>query len=241
MGAKTSIIIQSTDSPIETLSNSPVLDRKRSLEIAESLFPEYILKPVNDESLSSVYPADDILLVGNFGDTTVIIARELACDKPSEMYPGYILDSGTTTLHCSHSYSDWFAFGHWVDGKLRRSLSISSEDATMEDEGERMGFEKPYWDGEFPLFEEGEEEEAADYPFIFHPIDLGDAAMLYFLGFEVEGNEAKINPYNIALLCFKFIDRPEGEDCPPQSETITYPNQNSDSKTSKKSWWKFWH
>lgn len=51
-----------------------------------------------------------------------------------------------------HSVVDWFAFAVWTDGELVRSLSISGgEGRIIEDIGQRLSFEPPYWEGTHPV------------------------------------------------------------------------------------------
>lgn len=97
-----------------------------------------------------------------------------------------------------YSVLDWFAVGIWKDGKLQRSLSLSS-DGVLEDIGSRLPFEEPYWAGEHPVVDPDVD---GDYPFAFHPLELGDAALLEFFGFQLEGppDSSRVNPDDIPLL-----------------------------------------
>ncbi|EMI56274.1 hypothetical protein RSSM_02293 [Rhodopirellula sallentina SM41] len=54
----------------------------------------------------------------------------------------------------------------------------------MEDIGERLPFEIPFWNGVYPAVDDEEKE---DYPFPFHPLELGEAALLNFFGYQIEG------------------------------------------------------
>jgi hypothetical protein len=47
-----------------------------------------------------------------------------------------------------------------------------------------MGAREPFWPGRHPVIEDGGE---SDYPFPFHPLDLGEAALRSFFGYQLEG------------------------------------------------------
>ena len=117
---------------------------------------------------------------------------------------------GRIHLHAQHSVVDWFAFGVWRSGELIRSLSVSPDFGVMEDVGERMPFEVPFWDGAHPAVDEEEEEE---YGLPFHPLELSEVALPELFGFVLEGMplEDSIEPDEVSLL--RYAKRP---------------------------WWKFW-
>ncbi|WP_165425412.1 hypothetical protein [Streptomyces sp. BK022] len=110
-------------------------------------------------------------------------------DRPSEL-PQHLVAASRGRrlyLHAMHSVVDWLAFAVWDDGKLVRSLSLSPDSGVIEDIGERLPFELPYWEGRHPVepFPPFEDEEP--YPLPFHPLELGERALLEFFGFYVEG------------------------------------------------------
>jgi hypothetical protein len=109
-----------------------------------------------------------------------------------------------------------------TDGVLIRSLSVSPDTGVIEDIGDRMAFEMLYWHGEHPAVDP--EEEPHGYPLPFHPLELAEAALREFLGFQLEGIEdpALLAPERIPMLCFDEYGR------------ASAPAQD------KKAWWKFW-
>lgn len=216
MGAKTRMLITSAGNACETLTKRPSLDRDAAQAYAQSLFPNETLSQIEDGHLSYTNPPDDQLRVGSYGDAKVLAAKEFGMDYPSMLAKQFIPKSGVTTLHAMHSSVDWFAFAHWIDGRLIRALSLSPDSGVLEDIGEHMEFEKPYWAGEFPAVEEGEEDE---YPFDFHPLELAEAALLHFFGYQLEGyvDRDLVDPEEFPLLRFK--------------RTLNSPN---------KPWWKVW-
>ena len=184
MGAKTWMLVTSSGSASETLSKGPALDRNAALVHAQSLFSGETHSQLEDGDLCCTNPPDDQLFVGSYGDVKVIAASEFGIDYPSKLPGDFVPNTGWATLHAMHSVADWFAFAHWVDGKLLRSLSLSPDHGVMEDVGERLTIERPYWDGEFPAVDDEEDD---DYPFPFHPLELGEAALLNFFGYQIEG------------------------------------------------------
>ena len=79
-----------------------------------------------------------------------------------------------------HSVSDTFAYAIWEHGRLVRSQCLSPDDGIVENIGDPLPFEAPYWAGEHPAGDR--------YPLPFHPLDLGgDAALRELFGFILEG------------------------------------------------------
>ncbi len=199
MGAKTWMLVTSSGNASETLAKRPALDRDAALAYAQSLFPNETLSQLEDGDLYYTNPPDDQLFVGSYGDVKIIAANEFGIDYPSRLPDSYVANAGHTTLHAMHSVVDWFAFALWVDGKLLRSLSLSPDHGVMEDIGERLAFERPYWDGKFPAVDDEEDE---GYPFPFHPLELGEAALLNFFGYQIEGyaDQNLIEPEDFPLI-----------------------------------------
>ncbi len=79
-----------------------------------------------------------------------------------------------------HSVVDWFAFARRNSGQLVRSLSLSPDSGIMEDIGQRFSFEEPFWSGQ-------PDDSEDDYPFPFHPLELGEAALKEWFGYQLEG------------------------------------------------------
>ncbi|MYN09963.1 DUF6928 family protein [Pseudoduganella aquatica] len=205
MGAKTWMLVYSKGNPVEILMGSPALDRDATIALAKRLFVSERLEPLGDGDLSSTCPADDVLVVGCFPGLTVVAAKEFGIDYPSRLPAKFLeaMPGHGVYLHAMHSVVDWFAYAVWADGKLQRSLSLSPDSGVLEDIGERQSFEAPYWDGEHPAVDS--EEDAADYPFVFHPLDMGEAALLSLFGYQLEGmiDPTHLQPESIPLMRFK--------------------------------------
>lgn len=201
MGAKNWMLVSADGDARPALASKAPLDRDASTALARQLFPEYHLTPLDDGDLYYTNPPKDEIFVGVFGGVSVVAAAEFGIDHPSRLPERFIAPSGTTTLHAMHSVVDWLAFATWQDGKLVRSLSLSPDSGILEDIGDHLEFEAPYWQGKHPATEDDEEEYALD----FHPLDLGEAALLSFFGYQLEGylEHNLIDPESFPLLHFK--------------------------------------
>lgn len=186
MGAKTWMLaILETDARA-VLAERPVLDRAATDLLAQALFPQEPLEALSDADLASTNPPDEQLLIGCFPGVTIVSAHEFAIDRPSELPQRFLQAAGarTVVLHAMHSVVDWFAFAVWRGGKLERSLSLTPDDGILENIGPKMAFELPFWNGEHPVdVDDGE----PPYPFPFHPLELGEAALAEFFGYQLEG------------------------------------------------------
>ena len=115
-----------------------------------------------------------------------------------------IAGPGSLWLLAMHSVVDFFAFGHWTNGHQIRSLSVSGESGSiLEDIGPRLPFELPFWDGAQRSVV-ADDEADGDNPLPFHPLELGEAALLAVLGFQYEGfvDPSHIDPGSIPMCRF---------------------------------------
>lgn len=205
MGAKSWMVVYSDSDIASTLRSEPSLDRDASTLLARKLFPEFQLKALDDETLVSACPPDDEILVACYPGLSIVAASEFSIDYPSTL-PGRFLDSSLGSsihLHAMHSAVDWLAFALWKHGVLRRSLSLSPDSGILEDIGDRLDFEVPFWEGNHPAIDPDEDQES--YPLPFHPLELGEAALAEFFGYQLEGvfDPTHLEPDRIALMRFK--------------------------------------
>lgn len=202
VGAKTCMLVYSPESAKDALANAPEPDRAATSRFAGELFPRDTLEPLEDGSLAWTYAQDGELCIGCFPGVSVVAAKEFAIDRPSRLASRFITagNGGTITLHAMHSVVDWFAFAQWRNGTLVRSLSLSPDDGVIEEVGERLAFEEPYWAGRYPAVDDDED----DYPLPFHPLDLGEAALREFFGYQLEGmhDPRMLDPETVALMRF---------------------------------------
>ncbi len=134
---------------------------------------------------------------------SILAAKEFGIDYPSKLPAPFISvgGGGTVYLHAMHSVLDWFAYAHWINGQLVRSLSLSPDSGILEDIGQQLPFEEPFWSGKNPASDD--EEDA--YIFPFHPLELGEAALKEFFGYQLEGfiDPALLQPESIPLVKYK--------------------------------------
>lgn len=214
MGAKTWMLVYADSSAREALGARPQLDREATQRLASTLFPGEKLELLGGGDLSDTCPPDDELYIGCFQGVSVVAAKEFGIDYPSKLAKRFVAagSGGTIFLHAMHSVVAWFAYAKWVNGKLHRTLSLSSDSGILEDIGQRLPFEKPYWSGEHPAIDDEEENDA--YPFPFHPLELGGAALRELFGYQLEGfvDPTLLEPEAIHLVRYK----------------------------RSRSWWRFW-
>jgi len=205
MGAKTWMLVYSDGRARDTLRTRPALNRQATEALARKLFPSEQLTPLEDGSLTGTNPNDNEIVVGCFAGVSVVAAKEFGIDYPSRLASRFVQAgaAGTIYLHAMHSVVDWFAFAIWRAGRLERSLSLSPDSGVLEDIGAKMAFELPYWGGEHPAVDAKDEDNV--YPFPFHPLDLGEAALAEFFGYQLEGfiDESMFDPDDITLMRYK--------------------------------------
>lgn len=208
MGAKTWMLVYADGNARERLAASPKLDRAATQAAAARLFPKERLLPLPDGSLTWTNPPGNELHIGSFQGVTIVAATEFGIDYPSKL-PRRFLEHAvghTVYLHAMHSVVDWFAFAVWRNGKLERSLSVSPDSGVLEDIGTRLDFETPYWSGQHPAIDpEDADPNDAPYPVPFHPLELGEAALREFFGYQLEGyiDDKLLDTDSIPLMCYK--------------------------------------
>lgn len=235
MGAKTCLLAH-VDAGLDArtiLSANPALDEEATRALVDALFPAArFAEPVADD-LSTTYLSDRSVVAGIFPGLRLIVSAEVAAAAPSELPSEFIDGEGTTILHVMHSVSDWLAFAVWKDGVLVRSLCVSPDDGVTEDIGERLAFEQPFWDGEHRVCDP---EEEPGYPLPFHPLELGEEALLEFFGFQIEGplDAALFDPASVRMLRFDEFGR-FARPVPAAMALAGTP-----PAAGAKPWWKFW-
>jgi hypothetical protein len=205
VGAKTWMLVFSDGDPSVRLKTKPTLDREASLRLAASLFPKEALEEIGTGDLSCTCPPDEEIYIGCFPGLAIVAAKEFGIDYPSRLTQHFLAAGpfGEAWLHAMHSAVDWFAYAHWSNGRLVRSLSLSSDMGLLEDKGGHMTFEEPYWAGRYPVADPVDDPEP--YPLPFHPLDLGEAALRALFGYQLEGyfDAALIEPEDVPLLKLK--------------------------------------
>ena len=189
------------------LASGPKLDEAASIQLAEKLFPAEKLEQLGAGSLSFTSPPDDEIHIGCFPGVAVVAAKEFGGDYPSRISPHFLTahPRRSVVLHAMHSSVDWFALAKWSDGRLVRSLSLSPDSGVLEDIGEKLPFERPFWAGEYPAVDP--EEEPEGYPLPFHPLELGEEALVNLFGYHLEGPVVGYDPESIPLLRLRRLAR----------------------------------
>lgn len=208
MGAKTWMLVYVDGDARSLLASKPVLDRVATADMAARLFPREKLEPQPDGCLSWTCPPNDEISIGCYPNLTIVAAKEFGIDKPSALAARFVKQAGAGTLylHAMHSVVDWFAFAVWRGGRLERALSVAPDSGVIEDIGPRLPFELPYWAGEHPAVDpEDLDEGEPAYPFSFHPLELGEAALREFFGYQLEGyiDATLLETDSIPLMRFK--------------------------------------
>ncbi|WP_377154808.1 DUF6928 family protein [Roseateles sp. UC29_93] len=226
MGAKTWMLVISDGDARAALEGQPALDRDATRALAERLFPGESLELIGEGDLSYTDPPDPLMFIGCFPGVSIIAASEFAVDHPSQL-PGRFLDIAgkrRITLHAMHSVVDWFAFAVWEDGRLIRSLSLSPDSGILEDIGEPLPFEAPYWAEQQRVTSDPGEDA---YPLPFHPLELGEEVLLARFGYQLEGSgAASVDPFSIPLLHFQ--------------RSGTRRKAATEETSEPSPWWKFW-
>lgn len=226
MGAKTCLIVQTEGDARGILAAIPTPDEACTSDFVASLFPDCRFAAPVDADLSCTYVRDGCVVAGCFPGLRIVVSSAVAVDRPSRLPTEFIARRGTTFLHAMHSVVDWFAFAVWENGVLVRSLSVAPDSGVIEDLGDRLAFEMPYWAGAHPAADPDDEpdDEPDDDPLPFHPLELGEAALREFLGFQIEGivDASLLEPERVRM--FRF-------------ETPAAAQRRS---TARRPWWKFW-
>lgn len=205
MGAKTWMLVASAGRPGEFLRDRPQMDRSATAALAKRLFSSERLVELTDGDLTNTCPPDDVIVAACYPGVSILAAAEFGIDRPSTL-PGRCVDAfpgQSVYLHAMHSAVDWFAFAMWEHGQCRRALSLSPDNGLLEDIGEKLPFERAFWAGEHPALDPDEEDDA--YPFPFHPLELGEAALGAMFDYHLEGymTEAIPAPEAIGLMRFQ--------------------------------------
>ena len=203
MGAKTWMLVYSEGNAAAALKNRPTLDRAATLQLVSGLFPKHKFESVGEGNLSYTCPPAKEVHAACFSGVSILAAKEFGIDHPSKLPASFISAGGRgrVYLHVMHSVVDWLAFAQWNNGQLVRSLSLSPDSGIIEDIGERLPFEKPFWLAQHPA----PGGEKTGYPLPFHPLELGEAALKEFFGYQLEGpiDPSLLDPKSIPLVKYK--------------------------------------
>jgi hypothetical protein len=204
VGAKTWMLVYSEGDAPHILAKYPEIDRGKTLQLVTTAFPKHKIADLEDTTLLNTCPPRRKLIAGWFPGVSILAAEEFGIDYPSKLTAHYVGLAGSkkTYLFAMHSVVDFFAFAVWESGVLTRSLSVSSESGIIEDIGDRLAFELPFWSGVHPAVDP-EDDAREKHPLKFHPLELGDATLSNLMGFSMESPYPTdiVDPQKIQLMC----------------------------------------
>ncbi|MBC9719357.1 hypothetical protein H9Y04_43295 [Streptomyces sp. TRM66268-LWL] len=191
MGAKTGLLVYADGNAPGLLRQVNAADLDRTVAMMRRLYPGWEIEQSEGSNLcDGVYPPNGTVYAASWPGVEVIGDQGVMIDAPSQL-PEHLVAASAgrrLVLHAMHSVVDWLAFAVWEDGRLVRSLSLSPDSGIIENIGEPLPFELPYWAGDRPadiVPWPGEEEEPYALP--FHPLDMGEDALRALCGFIQEG------------------------------------------------------
>ncbi len=217
MGAKTGLLLYAEGDVPCLLRQVGAADVEQTSVMMRRLHPGCEIEESDGSHLyDGVYPPDGTAYAASWPGVEIVCNRRVMIDYPSQL-PRHLVAASAgrrLVLHAMHSVVDWLAFAVWEDGRLIRSLSLSPEAGVIENIGEPLPFELPYWAGDRPadvIPWPGEEEEPYALP--FHPLELGEDALRALCGFIQEGmpEPGDVDAENIELHGFR-VSEPHGPD-----------------------------
>jgi hypothetical protein len=215
LGAKTGLLVYADGHAPDLLRQVGKADPEQTSAMMRRLYPGWEIEACEGSALySGVYPLDGTAYAASWPGVEIVCDRRVMIDTPSQL-PRHLVAASAgrrLILHAMHSVVDWLAFAVWEDGRLIRSLSLSPDHGIIENIGEPLPFELPYWAGHRPAdVIPWPGEEAEPYALPFHPLELAEDALRELCGFVQEGmpEPGDVDTENIALHGFAVRD-PEG-------------------------------
>ncbi|MEU2554624.1 DUF6928 family protein [Streptomyces sp. NPDC014684] len=191
MGAKTGFLVYADGDVPGLLREVGPADLEQTASMMRRLYPGWEIEESEGSKLSSgVYPPEGTAYSASWPGVEFIGDQRMMIDVPSEL-PEHLVAASAgrrLVLHAMHSVVDWLAFAVWEDGRLVRSLSLSPDNGIIENIGEPLAFELPYWSGDRPAdVIPWPDEDEEPYPLQFHPLEMGEDALRALCGFVLEG------------------------------------------------------
>ncbi|GAA1687714.1 hypothetical protein GCM10009830_39100 [Glycomyces endophyticus] len=200
MGAKAGLIHLGGGIPAHALAGGPAFDPERSAALAATILGGPVA-PAGARTLAEggVWPERGTICVGAGEHTALVGYAEICPDRPGTItdWIRAVAPGGDAHGVFMHSVVDFGAVAVWEHGEIRRSISLAPDSGVMDDLGDPLTFEAPFWNGDHAVDE--------DYPLPFHPLDFGEAALLALFGFGIEGSPAAyaFDPGTVALPAFR--------------------------------------
>ncbi|MFE1771397.1 DUF6928 family protein [Streptomyces sp. NPDC059008] len=205
MGSKAAVVVVAEGDPRDTFRSMPEIRFSRSKALAERVLGTAVRETEPLPLDLAVWPDSGTVCTASLPGFDVICSRELAQSSPSrltEMIAKWATGGRAYGVFMD-SAEDWSAFAVWSRGDLVRAVSLSPGSGVIEDIGDRLAFEVPFWEGERRV------RHTPDYALPFHPIDLGNEALKEFFGFILEGHESAdcLDPEEIELPAFRVASQ----------------------------------
>jgi hypothetical protein len=189
MGAKDWMLFYADGQVRPLLQAPPPHNSDETRDFVSRLYPDKRISSIGyGDLLNSANPGDHEVYASCRPGLAVICTNDAALDRPSTLNRRFLnqIRGRTLYLHSMHSVLDWFSYAVWDgDGALRRSLSLSPDAGIMENIGNPMEFETPYWNGMKPV--DGDIDNNLSYPLPFHPLEMAEDALRSLFGFNYEG------------------------------------------------------
>ncbi|MGX1543586.1 DUF6928 family protein [Streptomyces adustus] len=209
MGARTGLLVYADGDVPGLLKRAGEADhRDRTAAMVRRLHPGREITECGGSTLNGgVYPPSGTVYAASWPGVEFIGDQQVMIDFPSRL-PGHLVAASAgrrLVLHAMHSVVDWLAFAVWEDGRLVRSLSLSPDSGIMENLGEPLAFELPYWNGDHPVTPWPDDDDE-EYPLPFHPLELADDALRALCGFvqlgypepdDVDGDTIRLHGFEI--------------------------------------------
>ncbi|MEV7730205.1 hypothetical protein AB0P15_36655 [Streptomyces sp. NPDC087917] len=191
MGAKTGLLVYADGDVPDLLRQVGVPDLEQTSAMMRRLYPGWAIEAAAGSNLwEGIYPPDGRSYAGSWPGVELVCDRRLMADLPSRLPAELVAASmgRRMVLHSMHSVVDSLTFAMWENGRLIRSLSLSADGGIVENIGEPLPFELPYWAGEHPTQAIAwPDEDEKPYLLPFHPLAMGENALRVLCGFIVEG------------------------------------------------------
>jgi hypothetical protein len=213
VGAKTEILAFADGDTAEALRRCETSDPVAAASLVRRLAPGWQVEPTEDESLAeATYPPMGIVYVLSVPGLDIVCGLDFMRCNGSAL-PERVLTEGTDRtiiFHRMHSGTDSVEIALWNEGILVRAIGIDGVSGVVEDVGEPLPFEAPFWAGQHPHEPEKFIVGAGPSPFPtpFHPLDLGNEAVRALFGFIVEGRRSPndVDPWTVRLHGFRVTN-----------------------------------
>ena len=214
MGSKCNLIVLADGIPKATIASDAAPDPIRTVSALREFFPGVDFQPTGDTELDDVWPSRGELHACVIDDVFMIADQDIEWFEPTDEISKR-LHAPRAYLFGMHSVSDWGGFVMLEDGRVRRYVNLTCDDGVIDDVGEPLEFEVPYWSGEHDdLEEEGyddhEQDGYDDATLRFHPIDFVNAGLRHLVGVQTEGLVGDPQLLDLKQARFLRYAKPEG-------------------------------